>query len=207
MAFGQLPIFVYTIMASVKQINQYVETPFGKLHIYTDPAELEKATKLIKGSSKILYDAYRDAASRWGGKVVKAAKKCIASQVPPKGVSWPPLSEKYKDWVGGDDRIYFKSGQYYEAIGVHEEKVEFYRSTKTGYRYFVGLPNGVKKWPARYSTKKPLTLQKVAKILEFGAKDIPPRPLWIPLYKEMGGDKRIQLYVKNAIKRQLKKYM
>lgn len=194
---------------AVKQINQYVETPFGQLHIYADPVQLAKATKLIKDTPKLMFDAYKDAASRWGGKVVKAAKECVSTGRPPKGTSWPPLSEKYISWVGGEDQIYFKTAQYLESIGVHEEKVEYYGTNKTGSRYFVGLPNGVKKWPARYSSKrKQLTLQKVGLILEYGSRDgrIPPRPLWRPLYEQMGGKKRIELYVKNAVKRQLKKY-
>ena len=194
-------------MATVKQINQYVETPFGKLHIFTDKEELARANKLIEDTPDILYDAYEDAAKRWGGKVVKAAKKCIETQRPPKGVSWPPLSEAYVDSMGHDNRIYFKSGQYEESIDIHKEKVEYYGSNKTGVRYFVGLPNGTKKSKPRHKRKKYLTLQQVAKILEFGGGKIPPRPLWRPLYEEFGGKKSIERYVKNAVVRQLKKYM
>lgn len=196
------------------QINHYVDLPFGKLHIYADPNQSRKAEKLIKETPQILWEAWRDAGERYGKEIVKKAKECVLRGMPPKGVSWPPLSPKYIKVMGGDTNIYYKSAQYYEGIGVHRENMYYAKSYGGGFarpRYFIGLPNGVLKWPARYkaNTRKPLTLQQVAYILEVGSSKahIPPRPLWKPLFESHGGNKKIELYVKNAIKRQLTKYM
>lgn len=192
------------------QINHYVETPFGQLHIFSDPAQTKKAKALIDGCPKILFEAYKDAAERYGKIIVKEAKRCINSGMPPKGATWPPLSKRYIAAMGGDDRIYFKSGQYEESIGVHKDNVYFTNGTFDRTRYFVGLPLGVTKWPARYKTKRrPLSLIRVAQILEQGApsRSIPPRPLWTPLFNASGGKERIKTFVRNAVKRQLAKYM
>lgn len=193
------------------QINHFIDTPFGQLHIFVDPNEANKAKRLINESPKILWEAWRDAAERYGKKIVKEAKRCINSGIPPKGATWPPLSPKYVEAMGGDDRIYYKTGQYEESIGIHRENVYF---AKTGAfsrpRYFVGLPPGKMKIPPRYGYKRrPLTLIRVAQLLEQGipSRNVPPRPLWKPLFDASGGKDRIKIYVRNALKRQLSKYM
>ena len=172
-------------MAQV-QINTYLDLPIGRLRIYADKEDLEKAKKLIDDMPELLTEAYLDAANRWGGKLKKEAIRCIETNQPPKGVSWPPLSPKYVASMGGDDRRYFKSGQYEESI-----------------------PNGVMKLHPKKNKAMGITLQRVAKILESGSKDgrIPPRPLWKPLYEQLGGKKSIERYVTNAIKRKLESYM
>jgi len=193
------------------QINTYVDTPFGQLHIYSDPQQSARAAKLLKDNPKILTLAWKDAAERMGKEIVKVARRCIDSGMPPKGASWPPLSPKYVEAMGGDDRIYYKTGQYYENIGVWPDKVFYAGSGAYAYtRYFIGLKPGVEKWAARYrSNRKPLTLIQVANILEFGStrRHIPPRPLWRPIWQNSGGKERVKVFVRNAIKRQLIKYM
>ncbi len=193
------------------QINHYVDTPFGQLHVFTDPAETRRAEKLLKETPKILWEAWKDAAERYGKNIIKEARRCIDSGTPPKGAHWPPLSKKYVESVGGDDRIYLKTVQYYESIGVHRENMYYSGSGAFARpRYFVGLPNGVLKYPVRFKSKrKPLTLQEVARILEQGTINgmIPPRPLWKPLFDASGGKDRIKIFARNAIKRQLTKYM
>lgn len=195
-------------MAQV-QINTYLDLPIGRLRIYADKEDLEKAKKLIDDMPEILTEAYLDAANRWGGKLKKEAIRCIETNQPPKGVSWPPLSPKYVASMGGDDRRYFKSGQYEESIGIYKESVFYLGSSKRGTRVYVGLPNGVMKLHPKKNKAMGITLQRVAKILESGSKDgrIPPRPLWKPLYEQLGGKKSIERYVTNAIKRKLKPYM
>lgn len=193
------------------QINHYVDTPFGQLHIFTDPAETAKADRLIKDTPKILWEAWKDAAERYGKNIIKEAKRCINSGIPPKGVHWPPLSPRYVKAMAGDDRIYYKTGQYEESIGVHRENMYYSGSGAFARpRYFVGLPPGVMKIPARFkSRRRPISLIRVAQILEQGAPsmNIPPRPLWKPLFDAAGGKERIKVFARNAIKRQLSKYM
>lgn len=191
------------------QINTYLDLPIGRLRIYADKEDLEKAKKLIDDMPEILTEAYLDAANRWGGKLKKEAIRCIETNQPPKGVSWPPLSPKYVASMGGDDRRYFKSGQYEESIGIYKESVSYLGSSKRGTRVYVGLPNGVMKLHPKKNKAMGITLQRVAKILESGSKDgrIPPRPLWKPLYEQLGGKKSIERYVTNAIKRKLESYI
>ena len=55
------------------QINHYVDIPFGQLHIFTDSDETAKAEKLLNETPKILWEAWRDAAERYGKKIVKEA--------------------------------------------------------------------------------------------------------------------------------------
>lgn len=192
------------------QINHYVDTPFGQLHIFTDKTETIRAERLLNETPKILWEAWKDAAERYGKNIVKEAKRCVNSGMPPKGAYWPPLSPKYVKSMAGDDRIYYKSGQYEESIGIHKENI-YYRSGAFAMpRYFVGLPTGVMKIPARYKSKRrPISLLRVAQILEQGApsRNIPPRPLWKPLFDASGGKDRIKVFVRNSIKRQLSKYM
>lgn len=189
------------------QINTYLDLPIGNLKIYADPKDLEKARKLLADMPEILEDAYWDAANRWGGKLKKEAIACIEKNKPPKGVSWPALSPKYVASMGGDERRYFKSGEY-------EESIDIYRERLTGlagrtHRVYVGLPNQMMKRHPKKNKTMGITIQEVAKILEAGTIDdrIPPRPLWKPLYEQLGGKKSIERYVINAIKRQLKPYI
>lgn len=191
------------------QINMSVGTPFGPIDIYiTDKTKLEKARRLVEKSPQILIDAYEDAARRWGKKVIDTARRCIDTGTPPKGsgVSWPPLSPKYAERWGGN--IYYNRAQYYQSMGVHKEDVMVYGTSKTSKRIYIGLPNQVKKITPTGKTSR-LTLQKVASILENGSKNgkIPSRPLWGPLYKSMGGKESLKRYIREAIKRQLSKYL
>jgi hypothetical protein len=196
-------------MATKYQINHYLDTPLGRIHFYADPIQQKKAEKLIKDTPHILFDAYEDAAMRFGKEIIKRARQCIDSGLPPRGAYWPPLSPKYIAAMGGDDRFYLKTVQYYESIGIHRENVYFQNGTFAKTRIFIGLPKGVMKIPPRYSRKHLLSLIQVANILENGSprRNIPPRPLWKPLYQDLKGNERIKTFVIKAIQRQLKKYM
>lgn len=191
------------------QINIGVGTPFGDIEIYvTDKTKLEQARRLVERTPHILISAYEDAANRWGGKVIKEARKCIDSSTPPKGsgVSWPPLSKKYQERWGGHP--YWNWGQYYHSMGIHKEDAILYGTAKTSKRIYIGMPNQVMKTDPVGKAKR-ITLGKVASILENGTRNgrIPPRPLWGPLYKSMGGKESLKRYIREAIKRQLIKYL
>lgn len=191
------------------QVNLSVGSPFGDIAIYiTDKAKLEQARRLIERAPHILVSAYEDAANRWGGKVIKKARECIDGDSPPKGsgVSWPPLSPKYLARWGG--HRYWNWGQYYQEMGIHREQALLYGTTKTSTRIYIGIPNQVMKI-SPVGKAKSITLGGVARILENGTRNdrIPPRPLWGPLYKSMGGKESLKRYIREAIKRQLIKYL
>lgn len=206
----------------ISNINVTISTALGHLQIYTDPVETKRAMKLIKDTPTLLYASYVDAAQRFGGKIIKRARECIDRDQPPRGASWPPLSEAYKErWH--TDRHYYLSGQYYEAMGIFVDKLHFAGSGKfAGYQVHVGLPTTGKNHlhHATIKTKKErsgegrgeLTMLQLGNLLEFGfeafgAHQVPARPLWIPLYAEAGGNRTIRIYLQNAIKRQLEHYL
>ena len=204
-------------MSTVK-INQYIDTPFGQLHIYSDPGQAEKADRLLRDTPKLLFKAYWDAANRYGKDIVKMAKDCVARSIPPKGTNWPALSEQYarKRKASREGDWYYDGSFYWENIGIHRDKLAYaanFSGIRTGARVYIGLPTGVYHDKggigSRYNSGPPLTLQKIGKLLESGSGDgkIPPRPLWGPLYKAYGSERKIKTLVTNAIKRQLNSYM
>lgn len=180
-------------------INMTITTGIGRLHIYTDPAETKKAWSLLQGTPNAMYNAYAIAAQKYGGKIVKMARECINRDQPPKGASWPPLSDKYKERYHTDGH-YFLSGQYYEAIGIYMEKVAYAGTGKfAGYKIHVGLPTGGKmhyhKSGIQTNASKSgegrgdLSMLQLGNLLEygfeaFGKYQVPARPLWTPLYAQ-----------------------
>lgn len=102
-------------------------------------------------------------------------------------LGWVPLKESYKKKKGRAgfpvNRIYYASGSYYNNIKVW---------SKDGQTFI-----GVKARTKSLSTKSSLTLGQIARILEYGsdARGIPARPLWIPSFREFGGNKRIQGFI------------
>lgn len=196
----------------LQQINFYTDLPIGTLHIFTNHAENQRAIKLLKETPEAMARAYAVATKRWGDRVVKEARRCINRGMPPKGgEKWDKLSKNYVEREGGDNRIYIKTIQYFEGIGIHTETVEYYRSTKVSKRQYIGLPNGVRKLPTIGHRTGLLTLQKVAKILEYGTKvksgrgHVPDRPLWGPLFKQFGGKESIKRYIQNDLKKEFLK--
>lgn len=196
-------------MANTKtQINTSIELPlsgFGRssFHIYSDPDQDAKAKKLIKDLPKILFDAYKLGCDRFSKRIKDAAIKCIDTQIPPKGTTWPALSKSYIE-KKGDNLIYIYGYQYRNSIGIHKENV--YYTTGAFYKtsYYVGLPRGVQKQSGKGQRKyKEITLIQVANILERGSNGkIPKRELWGPLYRSGGtntGKEALERTVKKAI--------
>lgn len=104
-------------------------------------------------------------------------------------IGWPPLSVdygEYKESLGYDaSNILYMTGLYYKSIGVWG----------VGDRHYVGVKHGVKN---RFKGGNNLTVGQIATILENGStvKNIPPRPLWKPSYRDLGGSRRItNIYV------------
>lgn len=194
------------------QINFYTDLPFGQLRIFVDPHQNAKAIKLLKETPQAIARAYQKSTEAFANKVIKRVRECINRGVPPKGATWPPLSKKYVQHEGGDDRIYYKTGQYFESVGLYKERVEYYRSTKVGSRQYVGLPNQVTKLPTRSHKKGLLTLQLVARILESGSRVgegsrgyVPQRALWKPVYEEVGGKRSLVNSIQTNLQNEFKK--
>lgn len=183
-----------------KSVNITIHTPLADIQIYADPKKQAKAEKLIKSMPHIIENAYIEGATKFSQQLLKIIRKCLKSGVPPKGVSWQPHAENTKKRYGEHTLLNW-IGQYLRSVRLVRQKN----------RIFVGLPYDLRKTrkgkngKATTSTK---TLNQIAIILEYGTMDyIPPRPLWGPAYKEVGGDKLLQKKFLNAIRKQVRKYM
>jgi hypothetical protein len=203
-------------MASVR-VNTYIDSPFGRVQIYTDPEAQAKAERLLRETPKLLTKAYVDAAERYGKEILKMAKRCVETSTPPKGTQWPLLGKRYAERKADYPRTqwYYDGACYLENIGIWKERIVYpsnFSGIRTGNRVYIGLPTGkhhdMAGMASRSNSGPPLTLQKIGKILEQGSRDgtIKPRPLWKPLY-DLYGKKDIKVLVKNAIIRQIKQYM
>lgn len=138
-------------------------------------------------------DGYDRAVLSFSNHLLKIVKRAIISGSPPpnSGVTWEPLSPAtIKRW--GSHPIYYLTGLYHRSIGLYT-----YKS-----RTLVGLPIGTKR-----ASNKNLTLNQLAKILEFGTKDerIPARPLWAPSVKAAGGTSKLKKQILANIRSNLGK--
>lgn len=124
-----------------------------------------------------------------GARILRIVKRAIKSGTPPigSGVYWPPLSPETID-RHGPHGIYDLTGTYARVIDIQRYKN----------RTYVGIPKG-----ARLSHKSSLSLNEVAILLEYGGQRIPPRPLWAPSYKSLGGDEAVRKEIMRSIRSRL----
>ena len=177
---------------------------------YVNPENIEKVSRLIKSMPEIETVAYQKACTNFGKMLAKYVRKCIMSNTPPDGVSWPPHSEDYlkKYDVKG---FWYLSGQMLRSI-----KLRQYQGG-----YYVGPnPNDKAVDPVnRYgrSRTSKLTLVQLARLLELGTfagagssrytNDIPARPLFRPSFKAVGGTERLKKYLIANLRREVKKHI
>ena len=177
---------------------------------YVHPENIEKVSRLIKAMPEIETVAYQKACTNFGKMLAKYVRRCIMSNTPPSGVSWPPHSEDYlkKYNVKG---FWYLSGQMLRSIRL--------RQYQGG--YYVGPnPNEKARDPVnRYgrSRTSKLTLVQLARLLEGGTfagagsskytNDIPARPLFRPSFKAVGGTERLKKYLITNLRREVKKHL
>lgn len=147
----------------------------------------------VSNLSKDIENGYNKSVEVFSSQLLRIIRRSMASGTPPpnSGVTWEPLSPAtIKRW--GDHPIYYLTGLYYRSIGLFR-----YKS-----RTLVGLPIGHKRSP-----KGNLTMNQLAKILEFGTEDerIPARPLWAPSLKSVGGTRKLKKMILANIRSNLGK--
>lgn len=174
-------------------------TAVGDLKIYVNPTQQAKATQLLNSMPHILTSSYEEAAIKFGERLAKMARSCLKSGMPPSGsgVSWPPHSQSTIRQLGAHTLLYWSS-QYYNSIGVRRRGKDIY----------VGVPNSTRK--TRPDGKSSgISLINVAKILEYGdmAGKIPPRPLWAPLFKSVGGKEKFKYELVKVIRSNVRRYL
>lgn len=108
-------------------------------------------------------------------KLVKIVKKHINSQ----DLGWVPRSAKSRS---NDPRILVDSEAYYGSI----------KAWRTGDTYNAGVP-------ANAFNARGMRIADYAAMNEYGADNLPARPLWAPSFKELGGKKGVSSIVTAAI--------
>ena len=182
------------------------------LDVYVDEAKINQAKELISRMPEIETIAYRKGTVNFGKMLARYVRKCITTNTPPPGVSWPPHSDDYLrnyDVKG----FWYLSGQMLRSIRVREYN---------GNRFYVGPDPGeaaiapVNKKGRSHSSS--LTLIQLARMLELGStaqyneegvqnthNDIPARPLFRPSFKAVGGTERLKRYIIANLRREIQK--
>lgn len=160
-----------------------------------------KAEEVIDKLAPQIQKGYDIAVNKFANRILTIVRKAIRTGTPPPGggVHWEPLApstlKRYKNYP--DHHLYHLTGLYGRSVGLFH-----YKS-----RTLVGLPINKKR-----SSQGGLTLNELAKILEFGtggvgggksSGTIPPRPLWAPSLKAAGGRKKLKQEIITEIRRQV----
>lgn len=148
--------------------------------------------KIADHLQQAVMDGYNKATSEFARKLLYIVQRSMATGTPPpgSGVTWQPLAPSTLKRYG-QHNIYYLTGLYARSIGIYQ-----YKS-----RTLIGLPINMKK-----SSQGHLTLNQLAKILEFGSEHIPARPLWAPSLKTLGGRSALRKTILLYIRRELSKY-
>ena len=171
--------------------------------VYVYEAKVNQARELIARMPEIERLAYRKGTINFGKMLARYVRKCIITNTPPPGVSWPPHSEDYlkRYDVKG---FWYLSGQMLKSIRVREYNGErFYVGPDPGEAAIAPVNKKGRSHPSH------LTLIQLAKILETGSytvhNDIPPRPLFRPSFKAVGGAERLKKYIVANLRLEIKK--
>ena len=155
--------------------------------------EWQKVEYLVSNLGPSMQRGYDKAVSKFSLNLLAIVKKSLTLGIPPVGggVTWQPLApstiERY-----GQHPIYNLTGLYSRSVGLFR-----YKS-----RVLIGLPIN------RRSSQKKLTMNQLAIMLEFGSPDdrIPPRPVWAPSLKAVGGKNKLKQLILTEIRKELQKY-
>lgn len=141
-----------------------------------------------------IQQGYDIATNKFANHLLKIIKKSLHTGIPPfgSGVHWQPLAQSTIKRYGPHN-LFYLTGLYARSVGLYS-----YKS-----RVLVGLPIN-----NRLSSQKNLTLNQLAKTLEFGSHDgrIPSRPLWGPAIKSVGGRTQLKRMILTEIRRKLNQH-
>lgn len=173
------------------------------LNVYLDENKVNQAKELIRRMPEIEIKAYRKGTINFGRMLSRYVRRCIMTNTPPPGVSWPPHSDSYlkKYDVKG---FWYLSGQMLRSIRLREYNGErFYVGPDPGEAAIAPVNKKGRSHPSH------LTLIQLARILEGGSytvhNDIPPRPLFRPSFKAVGGTERLKKYIIANLRREIRK--
>lgn len=193
-----------------RRININMPSPDKLIQIHPTGKWEQVIAGMDRAGQEVLR-GYEEGVREYGEKVCKLVREAIRSGSPPGGGHWEPLSEHYQKKTR-KHTPYDLTGQYQSSIGIYSNRK----------RTWIGMP---------YNTKyrgqdTRLTLNQIAKILEFGrgggagsgyiegdeeeddAMDaatsyMPARPLWRPAFTVAGEYKGIRAILLTHIRRRL----
>lgn len=190
-----------------RRININLPSPDKLIQIHTT-GQWEQVIAGMDAAGQEVLRGYQDGVIEYGELIINLVREAIRSGSPPGGGHWEPLSEHYQKKTR-KHTPYDLTGQYYSSVGVFTNRK----------RTWVGMPYNI-----RYRGKDTnLTLNQIAKILEFGragsgyidgedeeddALDaatsyMPARPLWAPAFRVSGGQAGIRAILLKNIRRRL----
>lgn len=196
-----------------RRININLPNPNKLIQIHTT-GQWEQVIAGMEAAGQEVLNGYEDGVREYGELVIKLVRDAIDSNSPPGGGHWEPLSEKYQAKTR-KHTPYDLTGKYYDYVGVYSNRK----------RTWVGMPLNVRHGPV-YGNGSNLTLNQIAKILEFGRAGgagsnliegeddegegmdaatsyMPARPLWRPAFKVAGGEAGIRAILLRNIRRRL----
>lgn len=196
---------------ATNSINRTIHIPAGvDMQIYVDPKQQAKAQKLLDSMPHILQTAYHKSSINFGKRLARLVRKCLMVGQPPPhtGVHWQPHTRNTTKTLGPHPLLHY-TGTYMRAIHVFQGKSRIY--VGVGYNRQGGTgTSGVSdagKSRSKSNQQSKLTLNQIAILHEFGGQYVPPRPLWRPAWKAVGGNDKLRLTIKRNLQRELKKYM
>ena len=161
----------------------------------------------------IYKEAFTRASQEFGERLVKIVKKCLAIGQPPpnSGVSWKPHSASTVHNLGAHPLLHY-TGTYMNSIGIQRSLTRTWVGLNYNRQGGSRNARGRATTGSARATQRPpskLTLNQIAIINEFGSRDgkIPPRPLWQPAWKSIGGNSAYQKLLRDCLRKELQKYM
>lgn len=179
------------------------------LQIYANPQDQRKAEEFFRRCPGIMRKAYEKGAQRFATILLRVVKTALATGNPPpgSGVSWPPLAEGtkkvYASWGFPNAHLWYVIGAMYRRVGIFR--------TRQKKDIYVGFPQGVRATHPNRKTRSNLnyrpTLSGLSAMLENGTNRIPPRPLFAPAFRAVGGKQRLSRFIIEELRKELRKYI
>lgn len=178
-----------------RSVNKSITTFSGNIQIYVNPTQQRRAEELLRKVPDIMRKGYSIGSRNFGNKLRNMVRKCLSTGSPPpgSGVSWPPHSVSTIKQLGEHTLLNW-TGQYQRSVQIVETKR----------RVYVGLPITTKIRKSGKSSGK--TLNQVAIMLEYGTEHIPPRALWNPAFRVLGGKDALKKEIRNQLRKEIRKY-
>ena len=184
-----------------------------RIQLYANKSQQAKAQRLLDKMPNIYKEAFTRASQEFGERLVKIVKKCLAIGQPPpnSGVSWKPHSASTIHNLGAHPLLHY-TGTYMNSIGIQRSPTRTWVGLNYNRQGGSRNARGRATTGSARATQRPpskLTLNQIAIINEFGSRDgkIPPRPLWQPAWKSIGGNSDYQKLLRDCLRKELQKYM